>query len=82
MASQCKKCGNKDKYNFALNIGLCNSCIGSELGQLQAENKRLKVALDRILTLGQLEAREKEFADGILLDECAKVADQALKDKQ
>jgi hypothetical protein len=26
--SKCKKCGSSDNYNFALNIGFCNSCIG------------------------------------------------------
>jgi len=41
MASKCRKCGNKDDYNFALNIGLCNPCIGEELEQLHAEKRRL-----------------------------------------
>lgn len=39
---QCKKCGNEDNYNFVLNIGLCNPCIGAEIEQLQAKNERLK----------------------------------------
>jgi len=34
MVAKCKKCGNKDNYNFALNIGLCNSCIGNELDKI------------------------------------------------
>jgi len=33
----CKKCGNKNNYNFALNIGLCDLCIGAELERLQTE---------------------------------------------
>lgn len=42
MANGCKQCGSKDNYNFALNIGLCNRCIGENLEQLQAENERLR----------------------------------------
>lgn len=41
-------CGNEEDYNFALNIGLCNGCIGEKLEQLEqtiikvkAENQRL-----------------------------------------
>jgi len=48
MASKCKKCGNTDNYNFALNIGLCDICIGEqieELEELKAENKQLKKRL-------------------------------------
>ena len=37
MSNKCKKCGNKDNYNFAINNGLCNSCIEAELEQLQAK---------------------------------------------
>ena len=50
MASKCKKCGNKDNYNFALNIGLCNSCIASEYDQLQAENADLKKEIVKLKT--------------------------------
>lgn len=42
MASECRKCGNKDNYNFALDIGLCNPCIWTELEQLQTKNEQLK----------------------------------------
>lgn len=44
MASKCTKCGNTDNYNFALNIGLCDICIGEELEkikELEIENKKL-----------------------------------------
>ena len=35
MASKCTKCGNTDNYNFALNIGLCDICIGEELERIK-----------------------------------------------
>lgn len=35
MPSVCKKCRGKDNYNFVLNIGLCDPCIGTELERLQ-----------------------------------------------
>ena len=31
MASKCTKCGNTENYNFTLNIGMCDICIGKEL---------------------------------------------------
>ncbi len=31
MPSKCTRCGNEDNYNFAINNGLCNSCIASEI---------------------------------------------------
>ncbi len=34
---KCETCGDEQDYNFALNIGLCNGCIGEKLEQLQAE---------------------------------------------
>lgn len=37
MASECKKCGSKENYNFALNIGLCNPCIGKRIKKLEDE---------------------------------------------
>ena len=39
----CEKCGNKNNYNFALNIGLCEPCIGEQL-------ERHETALERIQT--------------------------------
>ena len=41
MASKCTKCGNTDNYNFALNIGLCDICIGEELGRIKELERRL-----------------------------------------
>lgn len=35
MASKCTKCGNTENYNFALNIGLCDICIGEKLEELE-----------------------------------------------
>jgi len=35
MANNCKKCGSENNYNFELNIGLCNPCIGKELERLE-----------------------------------------------
>jgi len=61
MASECKKCGNKDNYNFALNIGLCDTCISTEL----AEKERLEAELK--FTQQELAAAErnlKEATDG------------------
>ena len=49
MASKCKKCGSKDNYNFALNIELCNPCIGEELESLEAENKQAIKFLEEAL---------------------------------
>ena len=39
--SECEKCGSKQNYNFALNIGLCNPCIHIKLEELQSENESL-----------------------------------------
>lgn len=43
--NQCK-CGNKDNYNYALDIGLCNSCIAIRLEEPEAENKKLRESLE------------------------------------
>lgn len=45
MPSECKKCGNKDNYNFALNIGLCDTCISSEI---EAKDAILNTILSKI----------------------------------
>lgn len=42
MASKCTKCGNTDNYNFALNIGLCDICIGEKLEQQSGRIKELE----------------------------------------
>jgi len=42
MANKCEKCGSEDNYNYALNIGLCNSCIGAKLEAMETELKRLQ----------------------------------------
>ena len=40
-------CGNEEDYNFALNIGLCNGCIGEKLEQLEVDlaekDKRIEI---------------------------------------
>ena len=36
MASKCNNCGNTENYNFALNIKLCNPCIGERITELEA----------------------------------------------
>ena len=51
MAAKCTKCGNESNYNFALNIGLCNTCISARLEDLKAENEKYKTALERIRDL-------------------------------
>lgn len=42
MARTCTECGNEDKYNFALNIGLCDSCIGEKLEQVDELKTQLE----------------------------------------
>ena len=34
MPNTCKECGDKDNYNFALDVGLCNPCVGEKLEEL------------------------------------------------
>ena len=45
--SICETCGNEKDYNFALNIGLCNGCIGEKLEQLEVDlaekDKRIEI---------------------------------------
>ncbi len=48
MIRKCKKCGSEENYNFAINNGLCDSCIGEEFEQLQTERDRLR---EQILTV-------------------------------
>ncbi len=36
MASKCTKCGDTENYNFILNIGLCDPCIGERIEELEA----------------------------------------------
>jgi len=47
MANECTKCGSKDNYNFALNIGLCNVCIINELERI----KELEEAIEKAIPL-------------------------------
>lgn len=42
MASKCTKCGNEDNYNFVLNIGLCNPCIGERIEELEKALEKAK----------------------------------------
>ncbi len=42
MRGECTKCGNKENYNFAINNGLCNSCIEARLEKLETEIEQLK----------------------------------------
>lgn len=52
MASVCKNCGDINNYNFALNIGLCDPCIGAKLDKLESDQKMLleacKIAWDEL----------------------------------
>ena len=43
MASKCSKCGDTDNYNFALNIGLCNGCIGEKLERIEEALERIQI---------------------------------------
>lgn len=73
MASKCTKCGDTDNYNFALNIGLCNMCIGEKLEELEAENKELQ----EILHYGNID-KTMVSVIGKAMEEKRK-AEQALK---
>ena len=42
MASKCKICGDEKNYNFAINNGLCNSCIYEKLDRLEEALEELK----------------------------------------
>ncbi len=39
----CTECGSEDDYNFSLNIGLCNACIGKKIERLEEENRWIPV---------------------------------------
>ena len=57
----CTECGNKDNYNFALNIGLCNPCIGKLIGKLEDENKRLQEE-NRWILVGERLPEEGQYS--------------------
>ena len=42
----CTECGSED-VNHAINIGLCDSCIGVKLEKLEAENEQLREDIKR-----------------------------------
>ena len=42
----CTNCGSED-VNFAINIGLCDACIGERLEKLEDENEGLKEDVKR-----------------------------------
>ena len=42
MPNKCKNCDSKDDYNYIINNGLCNGCIGEQLEQLQAQLDKLR----------------------------------------
>ena len=42
MASKCTKCGSTENYNFVLNIGLCDPCIGGRIEELEDDYTDLK----------------------------------------
>lgn len=48
MASKCTKCGDTEYYNFALNIGLCDPCIGERIEELEADAKINQSVCDTI----------------------------------
>lgn len=48
MASECTKCGDTEHYNFALNIGLCDPCIGERIEELEADAKIRQSVCDTI----------------------------------
>lgn len=73
MIRKCKKCGSEENYNFAINNGLCDSCIGEEFEQLQAD---LKVVSEAYLA----KCRNK-WVNIKVTRKAIKVAKQALKKK-
>ena len=42
MPRKCKKCENEENYNFAINNGLCDSCIEQELEDSEIKNEQLE----------------------------------------
>lgn len=48
MGSKCTKCGDTEHYNFALNIGLCDPCIGERIEELEADAKINQSVCDTI----------------------------------
>jgi len=64
MSKKCKKCGNEDNYNFAINNGLCNDCIGEELDELEEKNKKLEKENRRLENL--IKDQVKHTIDSIM----------------
>ena len=59
MSNQCTKCNSKDNYNFAIDNGLCNSCIAEKLEQQQS------------VVLGQAAPLQgQELLDACIFTEC------------
>lgn len=54
MASKCTKCGNTDNYNFTLNIGLCDICIGEKLERVDELEAEIKKVCDYINNEGEV----------------------------
>lgn len=40
--NKCIKCGNKENYNFQLDIGLCNQCISAKLERMEDALRQIK----------------------------------------
>ncbi len=62
MASKCQKCGNTENYNFALNVGLCDICIGKELKRIEELEDVIQAVL-RISDLWTLKEVETMLED-------------------
>ena len=63
MPNKCKKCENEDNYNYAINNGLCNTCIEGQLEQLKAELGQWKeqantAAVNALERLGECETHQ------------------------
>ncbi len=82
----CERCGSKENYNFALNIGLCNPCIGKELEENaspECRDFKEKQLLNRVIDMqGAIIGWRKKLAfnsENDLIGALEKMIEQALK---
>ncbi len=77
MASKCKECGNEENYNFALNIGLCDSCIYEKVER--AEQLQADLALEKAEHVCTAISRDAHITENKRLKE---MLDEFFKSKQ
>ena len=63
----CEKCGNTSNYNFAINNGLCDSCIAGRIGELEAELEKYRDGIELAIDyLPETPDKAKGFLIGVL----------------